>query len=111
MGISNNQIKIIAINVNSIVTNERKHSLLKFIENHDLDLMLLSETKLNKKHVVTFANYDIIRNYRLNAIQGCGTAILIRKKIDYSIPNLQSKKTFEQIECTDISIKLSNKQS
>ena len=68
-------IKIIEINVNSIITNERRFNLLKFIEKNDPDEVFLNETKLNKKHKISFQNYQIIRRDRPDAIQGGGSAI------------------------------------
>ena len=55
MELKNQIIKLIAVNVNSIVTNEKKkYFLLRFIEDHEPDLLLLSETKLNPSHKITF---------------------------------------------------------
>ena len=41
-----NLLKIIAVNANSIVTNERRYNLLQFTSKHNPDIILLSETKL-----------------------------------------------------------------
>ena len=48
------------------------------MEKQNPNIMPLSETKLNKKYVISFSKYDIIRNDRLDAIQCCGTAITIK---------------------------------
>ena len=44
-----NTIKCIAINVNFIINTERQHFLNSFLKEHNPDIMLLSETKLNSK--------------------------------------------------------------
>ncbi|CAK9799901.1 Probable RNA-directed DNA polymerase from transposon X-element [Anthophora quadrimaculata] len=99
-------INIIQINVNSIITNERRISLQDCINTHNPDILLLSETKLNPRHKIQFQNYNIIRTDRLNAKQAGGTAIIIRDNIKFKhIPtnNPTSKKCFES---TTIEIKL-----
>lgn len=45
--VSHNTLKIIEINVNSLITNERRASLADFLETHNPDVVLLCETKLN----------------------------------------------------------------
>lgn len=83
--VNNNLVKIIAINVNSIKHNYRRFELLTFLNNHKPDIALLSETKLNQSHIITFADYDIIRTDRPNSKNGGGTAIVIRKNINYDV--------------------------
>ena len=56
MGVEINNLKIIAINVNSIITNYKRYSLHKFLNTHDLDIILLSETKLNPNHKLSLEN-------------------------------------------------------
>lgn len=73
------EIKIAAINVNSIIANYRRLELLEFINKYNHDIILLSETKLNNKYKLLFTDYNIIRTDRPNSIQGGGTAIVIKK--------------------------------
>lgn len=68
-----NNLKIIALNVNSIVSVSRRLNLLKFMEQHQPDILMLSETKINRHHQITFKNYKIIRQDRPNSHQGGGT--------------------------------------
>lgn len=100
-------LKLATINVNSIITNERRHELLKFIERNDNPhIVMLSETKLNAKHKIQFKNYNLIRTDRPKAKQGGGTAILVSREIEYEqvySPNTLMNKT---LEYTIISIKL-----
>ena len=76
-------LKIIHINVNSIISISRRYELQTFLKLHDPDIVLLNETKLNKLHKVYFNNYNMIRNDRKDAKQGGGTAILIKDIIKY----------------------------
>ena len=68
--ISQKNLKIIHINVNSIITIIRRFDLQKFINMHNPDIVFLNETKLNKKDKLMVFNYNIIRNYRLYSKQG-----------------------------------------
>lgn len=77
------KLKIISINVNSIIKNQRRATLMNLIDKQNPDIILLSETKLNKKHVITFEKYDIIKNDRNENGMGGGTAIIIKKNIKY----------------------------
>ena len=76
-------IRIAAINTNSLIANYRRLELLQFLEDYNHDIIFISETKLNHSHKLSIKDYNIIRNDRPNAIQGGGTAILIRKNIQY----------------------------
>lgn len=99
-----NQIKIAAINVNSIVAHHRRLELNQFIAEHNHDILLLSETKLNTIHKISFRDYDIIRNDRPNAIQGGGTAIVIKRSIPYIVCNFPSSTSNAILEYTIIKL-------
>lgn len=102
-------LKIISINVNSIIANRRRASLLSLLERHCPDVVLLSETKLNAKHMLQFKDYNVIRNDRLNR-GGGGTAILIKKGIKFKRVNINNKTNNIPIEHTSIKIFFSNDQ-
>lgn len=104
---NNKQIKIIAINVNSVISNEKRNYLLEFTNLHKPDIILLSETKLNNRHRLEFENYSMIRTNRPHSKQGGGTAILIRREISYKHIKLLDNK-LDTIESTIISLKLKN---
>ncbi|KYN03421.1 hypothetical protein ALC62_05739 [Cyphomyrmex costatus] len=98
------KIKIISVNVNFIIKNQRRASLLNIIEKQNPDVVLLGETKLNKNHILRFENYNVIRNDRNEENPGGGTAILIKKTIKYSkisLPSLEKNKILEHtiIKC------------
>lgn len=78
------ELKIIALNVNSIIRNKRKINLKLFIEKKNPDILLLSETKLNAQHKIQFIGYNTIRTDRPNSKQGGGTAIIIKNNIPHN---------------------------
>lgn len=70
------------------MSNIKRYDLHCFIKEHNHDIILLSETKLNPKHKIHFDSYKLLRTDRPNSTQGGGTAILIKdniphKKVDY----------------------------
>lgn len=93
------KIKIISVNVNSIIKNQRRASLMNLINTQKPDILLLSETKLNKKHILRFENYNIIRTDRNGTHIGGGTAIIIKKTLKYNeikIPEIEKDNIVEQ---------------
>ncbi|CAK9827467.1 hypothetical protein ANTRET_LOCUS5156 [Anthophora retusa] len=70
------------------------------------DIVMLNETKLNEKHTVYFKNYKIIRNDRLNAKKGGGTAIIIKKGIKYETVHINTRT--EVLETTAIRLNTSD---
>lgn len=78
-------LKIIHINVNSLISLSRRFDLQKFLEKHNPDIVLLNETKLNPRHKLKFFNYVMIRKDRPGATRGGGTAILIKSNIKYTV--------------------------
>lgn len=107
MELRNNSLKIISINVNSIVTIQRRNELLNFLHINDPDFLLLNETKLKPHHTIALKNYFIIRTDRI-IIKGGGTAILVKRDIEFeTITNSSSIKN-KLLEFTIIKIKLKN---
>ena len=102
------RIRIAAINVNSLIANHRRLELIQFAETYKHDFIFLSETKLNNKHVISFKDYSIVRRDRPNAIQGGGTAILIKRGIPFEVVDLPSSDNNEILEHTTIKINMSN---
>lgn len=43
-----NKLKILTINVNSIVANVRRYNLIHFINKHKIDIAMINETKLKQ---------------------------------------------------------------
>lgn len=102
------QIKIAAINVNSLITNYRRFELLHFAQLHNLDIILISETKLNSKYRLQFKEYNIIRTERLNATRGGGTAILMKNKFQYKTITHPSSHNYQILEYTIIKLVTNN---
>lgn len=101
-------LKIISINVNSLITNQRRYVMLTLLNKETPDIVLLSETKLNKIHKIHFKNYSLIRQDRPNANQGGGTAILIKKPLKFKTILNDKITSFKILETTVIKIKVNN---
>ena len=71
-------LKIIEININSIIKVNRSYELLNFINLQNPDIVLLNETKLKTNHKLFFQYSELILKDRSNASKGGGTAILIK---------------------------------
>ena len=102
------KLKVIYINVNSIVSNNKRYELLQFLEKHEPDICLLGETKLNEDHKISFKNYELIRNDRKNSIFGGGTAILIKRNLNFEEVKINANNKNKILETTAISIKNRN---
>lgn len=103
-------LKIVEINVNSIIFISRRYNLSKFLQYHKPDIVLLNETKLNKKHKVSFESYDMIRTDRPNSSRGGGTAILIKSDIKYNVYSDNIIRNFKYLEVTIIKVPLKERK-
>lgn len=85
--LSNNTVmglKVISINVDSIVYGGRRQLLRSFIEKTNADIYLLQETKLDFNIKFSIPGYNIIRTDNIREMSG--TAILIRSSIPIRHP-------------------------
>lgn len=91
------KIKIVSVNVNSIIKNQRRASLLNLLNRQNPDLVMLNKTKLNKMHLLRFENYHVIRSDRNDKNPGGGTAILVKKSIKFEeiFLSTTNQKVFE----------------
>lgn len=83
-----NSLKILMWNANGL--HQKLNELQHFLQQHNIDIALISETHLNANKTVKVVNYNLYRNDRLNNTYG-GTAIYVKKNIDHTklpIPNL-----------------------
>lgn len=104
------KLNIIEINVNSLIKLNRRYDLCSFLNKYNPDLVLLNETKLNVRHKITFEDYNLIRNDRVNAKRGGGTAILIKNGIKYNNYTNKTINSFKFLEVCIIKLPLpSNK--
>lgn len=96
--ISKRNLKIIHINVNSLILISRRYDLRQFINKHNPDIILLNETKLNRRHKLHFDNYNMIRKDRNGALRGGGTGILIKNNLKYNIYSNNTINSFKFLE-------------
>lgn len=88
------KLKIISLNVNSLVTLQRRHYLNTFLCDNRPDVVLLSETKIKEKHRMSFKNYKFIRTDRTDN-KGGGCAILINEKFKFETHKINNLKYIE----------------
>lgn len=109
--IERDSLRIIAVNVNSIIKNYKRASLLALLEANAPDICLVSETKLNDKHNLEFQDYVVIRKDRPNSVYAGGTAILIKKMFKFQIVHDAEFNKNKCLETTIISVKISNSKN
>lgn len=104
-------LKILALNVNSIVGHYRRVNLLEILNRQSPHCMLLNETKLSSRHNLSFKNYIVERTDRETEYAAGGTAVLIKKGIDYDRISLEKRIKFTTIEQTTIRFRMRNRQN
>lgn len=90
------------LNIRSLITHNRRHNLLSFLQQHHPDAILLCETHLRPKHSIQFRDYDFIRNDIADLVR-CGTGILIKSSFKHKRLNTSSWN-LKSLECTAIQI-------
>lgn len=105
-----NLFKIIEINVNSLISLERRHNLKIFLNTHRPHLVLLVETVLLAKHAITFPNYHFVRSDKESFPNGRGTGILVRNDIKYDRINTRTWN-LNSLETTAIQIRTQDNQN
>lgn len=98
------ELKIIHVNVNSLIKISRRYELNNFIKNNNPDIVLLNETKLNNKHKLFFENFKLVRSDRKGNNRGGGTAILVRKEIKFNTISNSTIDAFKYLETCIIKI-------
>lgn len=106
---ADNQIKLAAINANSIGSFKSRYDLQTFIDSYAIDICLISETKLNSKHKLHLPNHQLIRTDRQNATKGGGTAIAIHRKFKFTTIHYPNSHKNKAIEYTAIKIRTDQK--
>lgn len=101
-------LKISAINVNSLRNVKRRIDLQKFANKYKLDLILVSETKLNPKYKISINNYNTYRTDRPNALNGGGTAIFSHNSLNTTEISYPNSKKNKCLEYTTIKIQLTS---
>jgi hypothetical protein len=72
--------------------NRDKKEIIHFLEEHDIDILLVNETWLKPHHNINFPNYSTYRTDRLSD-KGGGTAVIIKSKIDHCPSHRPSTST------------------
>ena len=72
---STTTIKTISININSLISHEKRLSLTNILKTKRPHICFISETRLHERHKPSFDGYNLIRND-----DGRGTAIVIEEK-------------------------------
>lgn len=85
-------LKIIQYNCRGITTRAKQTELKYFIDIHNPDIVLLSETFLKAKHTFIVPQYKIYRTDRTD--WGGGTAILIKSNIKHKTINSPQSNSF-----------------
>lgn len=106
-----NNLKIIAINVNSLISVNKQYITQNFLDTEKPDIVLVSETKLNPTHYVNFQNYNFLRSDRPLATQGGGTALLYKKCLNLKQIKRDFFYNFKLIEVTVAKLNLVNNRS
>jgi len=95
------ELKFCILNVNSLISMEKRHYLDELLKSKKPDIVLVSETKLNFRHKVHFNNFIFYRKDRNNG-GGGGCGILIRE--DYESEELEMKG-LQYLECCAIRLR------
>ena len=104
-------LKINSININSQISNQKRYSVLTLLNKEIPDLVLNSETKLNKIHKIHFKNYSLVRQDRRNTTQDQGTAILINNPLNFKVILRYKMTSFKILVTTVIKIKINNNKT
>ena len=91
---ANNDLKISTWNARSV--KNKKHEVINFIEKHNIDILLITETFLKPHIAFHIPNFLIYRNDRLNQTGG-GVAIIIKNSINHNILPILQLQTIENI--------------
>lgn len=101
-------LKIIQININSLVSKLKRHELAEFIRKNKPHILMLSETHLKTQHNVILEGYKIFRVDR-NQTKCGGVAIAIVDWIECEFVEHNPPKC--SLECCTIKIKMNNNKN
>lgn len=102
---SESEIKVMQLNINSIISLKKRTEFELLIKKHAPSIILLSETKLHKKHTLNINGYKILRSDRTKNTGG-GTAIIYKNNM--KCEQLQTPKTITSFECCLAKLSLQN---
>lgn len=101
------KLKIIELNVRSLVTLHRRHDMKSFLKINKPDALLLCETNLNDHHNLHFSNYNFVRTNRSPNTNNRGTGIIVANKLKHEIIDTRGWG-LTALECTAIKIATEN---
>lgn len=96
-------LKVIELNVRSLIKRSRRHDMCSFLQQHQPDVLLLCETQLRSEHRVEFKDYEFIRKDKVTGTMRTGSAILVKSKLSHHIIDT-NKWNLKSLECTSIRI-------
>lgn len=108
MANASSEFTVIQLNINSVKSKAKRLEFQHFLNRHRPNIVLLSETKLNKHNNVSFSGYSIIRNDRTSN-SGGGTAICYSNELDCEFVN--TPPTIKSFECCMLKLKLNDGKS
>ncbi|CAD7003469.1 unnamed protein product [Ceratitis capitata] len=81
------KLKCIAINVNSLISKQKRHYFNLFLQKHKPDVVLAAELRLSDKHNISFRNYSyvpqLMKTHTDNK-NSQSTGIFIRENFQYN---------------------------
>ena len=98
-----NKIKLIFLNVNSLISCQKRHYFNLFLQTHKPDIMLVAEHKLSYRHKISFKGYNFIpqkikaKRNGLSEKGGTATAIFIKEHIQYERIEIDQTTNLENI--------------
>lgn len=101
-------LKIIQININSLVSKLKRHELAELIRKNKPHILMLSETHLKSHHNVNIEGYKLHRVDRSQTRCG-GVAIAIIDWIDCEL--VEHKTPKHSLECCTVKIKMNNSRN
>lgn len=75
-----NSLKIVYWNANGL--SSKKHELIDFLDEQEVEVILIGETWLNNNHTIKIPNYSIYKNDRIQNERG-GAAIAKKRTIPH----------------------------
>lgn len=92
-------MKILSLNCNSLISQERRRELELLLDKHQPQLVCLSETKLKDRHKWVLKDYCIYRTNSKSERSG-GTAILVHKTVSHYGPKATCNDRFSATSVT-----------
>lgn len=91
--------KVAAWNANGLTNHQKEVEV--FLNNHKIDILLVSETHFTERHYIRFPNYTVYDTKHPAGRAHGGSAIIIRRNIKHhELPKFQT----EHIQATNVSI-------